>query len=197
MTISVSPHEYNNLKLMYYWYACSCILMASWLVWLARVKGWRWPAFGLTVASVFTGMLAVHTELVLRWEIFTRADVQAAVFAKAMTPPQARWLTGLNHNQPIASLAGRTIILGYTGWIASHGYDVSQREADVREMYAGTPRTKALLQQYDVDYIYLSGWEKSQLRANEAWLDANFPRVYDVEGLKIYDTRRQRPDAAG
>jgi hypothetical protein len=190
LAVSVSPHEYNNLKLMYYWYAMSCILLAAWLVRMARVKGWRWTALGLTLASVLTGLLTVHTEERLEWEIFSNADVQVAVFAVSQTPPQARWLTGLNHNQPIASLAGRTIVLGYTGWIVSHGYDISQREADVREMYAGTVRSRDLLRQYGVDYVYLGGWERHELKANQAWFDGAFPAVYDVDGLKIYDLRR-------
>jgi hypothetical protein len=187
MTISVSPHEYNNLKLMYYWYAVSCVLIAAWLVTLARVKGRRWTAFGLSVVSVLTGLLSGHAEAVLKWEIFSNADVQASVFVKHMTPPDALWLTGLNHNQPIASLTGRTIVLGYTGWIVSHGYDVTRREADVRAMYAGGPKAAALLAQYKVDYVYLGAWERQELKGNNAWYAATYPAVYDVDGLKIYE----------
>jgi hypothetical protein len=187
LTISVSPHEYNNLKLMYFWYALSSVLIAAWLVTLGRVKGRPWTAFSLSVVCVLTGLLSLHAEAVLKWEIFSNADVQASVFVKHMTPPNALWLTGLNHNQPIASLAGRTIVLGYTGWIVSHGYDVGRREADVRTMYTGGPKAAALLAQYKVDYVYMGPWEKKELKGNDAWYAARYPAVYDVDGLRIYE----------
>jgi hypothetical protein len=192
LTVSVSPHEYNNLKLMYYWYALTCILLASWLVHLGRIQGRRWAAFGLTIGCVLTGLLTVHNEATTRWEIFSNADVQAAVFATTMTPPKALWLTGQNHNQPIASLSGRTILLGYPGWIVSHGYDVSRQEADVRTMYAGGPDAAALLQRYAIDYVYIAWWEDRFAHANRDWFNRHFETVYNVDRVAIYDVHRPK-----
>lgn len=185
--VSVSPHEYNNLKLMYYWYAVTCILLASWLVHLARQRGRRWLAFGLTLGCVATGLVTVHNESATHWQIFTDAEVQAAVFATTTTPPKALWLTGQNHNQPIATLAGRQILLGYTGWIVSHGYDVSTRNADVTALYAGGPGVAALVQQYHLAYAYFGWYEKQFLHADKTWYRRHYRTIFDLGDITVFD----------
>ncbi|MBC7541349.1 MAG: hypothetical protein H7338_01315 [Candidatus Sericytochromatia bacterium] len=186
LTISVSPHEYNNLKLMYYWYAMSSILVAAWLVRRARVHGRRLTSCLMAVCCVLTGLLTVHAEEVLHWRIFSRDAMAVAAFAREQTPPKALFLTGLNHDQPLTTLAGRQVVLGYTGWIASHGYNVTRREADVKTMFTGTGTALGLMHHYGVNYVLIGPVEINTMGAQPAVFDRQFPVVYRQGEYTVY-----------
>nr|MDP9211871.1 hypothetical protein [bacterium] len=87
------------------------------------------------------------------------------------------WLTGQQVNNPVASLAGRRLVLGYTGWLWSYGLDFAQRESDVRRMYEGVPETPELLRQYRIDFVMIGPSERADegYAVNEAFFRERYP----------------------
>lgn len=184
-----SPNDYDNLKLMYYWYAATCVLIAGWLVGLASTRCWLVPVAFAVVVSIASGVLALAYELQSKSVMFSRDEMAAAAFARENTGSRSLFLTAPSLHQPILSLAGRPIVRGATAWLWSHGYPFAEREADVRAIYSGRDDALELLRYYGVDYIYLGPRERAELNANPDFLERTFPSVYRSGEITIYDAR--------
>jgi hypothetical protein len=184
-----SPNDYDNLKLMYYWYAATCVLVAGWLIRLASMKRWRIPIVLAITVSMASGLLAVGFELRSKNLMFSRDEVAAATFARDHTASRSLFLTAPSLHQPILSLAGRAVVRGSTSWLWSHGYPFAEREGDVRTIYSGRDDALELLRYYGVDYIYLGPRERQDLKANDDFFERSFPSVYRSGEITIYDAR--------
>jgi hypothetical protein len=190
LIVAVSPNVYDNGKLMYYWYALTCILIASCLV---RLASNRWRAL-LAVLAVFvciaSGLAALQSEDLAVTVLFSDEQIAAAQFARDHTDPHAVFLAAPVINQPIQSLAGRRLLRGPTSWLWSHGYEFREREADVKRIYAGAPDALELLRYYDVDYVYVGDAERTQLSARDEVFKNNFNVAYSNDAVTIYDARK-------
>jgi hypothetical protein len=191
-----SPNDYDNLKLMIYWYAGTCVVIAAWLGRIARTRVGLTCSVVLVMVSILSGALAIVYEWRASKRIFDRDQVAAAEWAKHETAPHSLFVTAPSLHQPILSLAGRAVVRGPTAWLWSHGYPFAEREADVRAIYAGRDDAEELLRYYRVDYIYLGRSEVTDLRANGAFFDARFPAVYRAGDIAIYDVRKLGTDRA-
>jgi hypothetical protein len=60
----------------------------------------------------------------------------------------------------------------------------------VRRIYAGAADAAELLRFYHVDYVYLGDAERSDVKANAAFFDANLPAIYHSQTITIYDARK-------
>jgi hypothetical protein len=190
LTVVVSPNVFDNGKLTYYWHAVNSAFVARWLVSLARTKRLRMLlaplALLLALLCVLTGVAALHAESRASALLFSESDVKAARFAREGTSPRARFLTAPAFNHPALALAGRAVVRGPTDWLWAHGYEFRAREADVRRIYAGAPDALELLNYYGVDYVYLGEAERSGMRANAPFFDANLHAVYHDGNVTIY-----------
>jgi hypothetical protein len=184
-----SPNDYDNLKLMYYWYAATCVLVANWLAGLASRRLWQVPVLLAVVISISSGFLALVYEWQSKSFMFSREEVAAATFVREKTAPRALFLTAPALHQPILSLAGRPVVRGATAWLWSHGYPFAERESDVRAIYSGRDDARELLRYYGVDYIYLGHRERDDLKANEHFFEQTFPIFYRTAYITIYDAR--------
>jgi hypothetical protein len=196
LLLTFSPNDYDNLKLMYYWYAATCVLIAGWLVGLAAKKQWRIPVLLAVFISIASGALALIYELRSSSLMFSRDEAAAAAFVREKTAPRSLFLTAPSLHQPILSLAGRSIVRGATAWLWSHGYPFAEREADVRAIYAGREDAVELLRYYGIDYVYLGPRERVDLKANPDFFARTFPTVYRSGEITIYDARERDSDPA-
>lgn len=185
----LSPNDYDNLKLMYVWYAPTCVLIGMWLARLSR-KRWLAPLVAVTlVVSTASGGLAVRRGMIEREMMFTAEQAQAAAYVRHHTPPRAMFLAAPIFHQPVLNLAGRPVVRGVTDWLWSHGYNFQEREADVRRIYAGTEDAAELLRYYRVDYVYLGEAERVDMKADAAFFDSRYAVLYRSPSITIYDTR--------
>lgn len=189
LLIVTSPNDFDNIKLIYYWYAMTCILNACWLVSLASEHGQRVLAALLFIASIATGVLALQYERLDRKLLFSDEELAVAAFVRQHTEPRALFLTAPAFNQSVLCLAGRPVLRANTDWLWSHGYEFQEREADVKTIYAGEAEALALLRYYGVKYVYLGQQERDGLRARQGFFDQNFPVLFRSANIAIYDTR--------
>lgn len=184
--VMVTPHDYDNIKLLYYWFGLSCIIIADWLVKLARERRQYFLAALLVFASVASAILSLQHESQIHWRSFSATEMAAAEYVTKNTAPKSVFLTAPQHNQPILCLSGRSILMGYGGWLWTHGYQSQQRESDIRKIYAGDPQAAELLRQYQVDYIYLSPAETGTFSTDLGFLNQTFPVFYRNGEITIY-----------
>ena len=202
--------DWDNTKLFVYWYLGAALLIATLVVrWWRR--WWRGAAAAAVISTVLLTGLLVLARL-LPWtpvdhsvggpySTATATDVGLAAQVASATPANAIFLTEGKPNDPVLTLAGRTAVLGYYGWLWSYGTDFGSRPQDVRTMLEGChnqPRAGCavfpLLRTYRVDYVEIddrignAGVFDTQV--DTAWWAAQgFAVVARSDHITVYDVR--------
>jgi hypothetical protein len=122
--------------------------------------------------------------------MFTTEDLQLAEYVREQTPKDAVFLTSDRHNHPIPCLAGRRIVMGYRGWLWTHGIDYHIREDNVLRIYRGLSDVDGLLKQYDVSYVLLERNRTTQFPQNELGLRSRFLRVYESQNFVLLKVKQ-------
>ena len=113
------------------------------------------------------------------YQAYTADDIAVADFVRAQTPEHSVFMTGNQHLNPVASLAGRTIVCGSDLYLYYHGFTTTGRKAEVQAFYENPQGNAALLTKYGVRYIYVSAWERAKYAVDEAALRALYPLMYE------------------
>lgn len=183
------PNDYDNNKLFYLWYMFSVIVVSAFLVDLYRrmeANLGRDLLLGMLImAGVYSGSLCIGREINSRYVQFDRYGVAAAEFAAQHTAKDALFLTANFHNNPIAALAGRNILLGSPCFVYFHGLNYQDRATQIQTMFVDKGRFQELSRQYGVDYVYLSNYERDQFHVLPNYFQ-EYPQVYANEQVSIY-----------
>jgi hypothetical protein len=174
------PHDYDNLKLMFWWFLMSCVvtsLMLDVFIRRSHLPGLLLSSI-LVATMIATGSVAVWREVHLSWRMFSSEDIALAQFVKDHTGADAIFLTSDRHNGPVSCLAGRRIVMGYRGWLWTHGLDYRVRERDVTDMFRGSEQAVDLLGQYRVDYVLIEQDKIKEFREDPEFFKRHFPVVY-------------------
>lgn len=194
------PNDYDNNKLLFVWHLLGCVLVAG-LLWKfsagalramgagggghTRRRPLRLAAAGLLVVlATFGSVLTMGRELVSEYQQFSADAIAAGQWAKEETDPHALFLTGTQHINAVASLAGRTVLCGSPSYLYYHGLKYGEQQAAAKAMYE-TP-SAALLAEWGVDYVVFSGFERSEFAADEGWYQRNCAQVFRQGEYVIY-----------
>ncbi len=182
------PNDYDNNKLLFVWHLLGCILVAGLLFRLVKKLPKRAAGAALAGALVFLAtfgsVLTVGRELVSEYQQFSADAIAAGEWAKEETGPHALFLTGTQHINAVASLAGRTVLCGSPSYLYYHGLDYAGQQAAAKAMYE-TPGA-ALLEEWGVDYVVFSGYERSEFAADEGWYQRNCAEVFRQGEYVVY-----------
>ena len=201
--------DWDNTKLFAYWQLGAALLAGAWIVAWFRRRGWRAVAAVVALVSLIgTGSLSMLRYL--PWTSpanspgpYTWASADALRFAAAVetaTPRDAVFVTAFEPvgavNDPVVTIAGRSTVLGYVGWLNSYGTDFGTRVEDVRTIYAGCPGgdpgcpVYGLLHRYRVDFVRIGPPEIEQFQPDRTWWNGRYPVVARGDGTVVYDVRR-------
>ena len=190
--VAFSPNTYDNNKLLYIAYAFFCCISADYGYALyrrcRRIKGAVFYGTVFLCCCSVSSVLTIGREVVSDYTVYSNAHVEAAEFVDQNTPPDAVFLTNDRHVNEVAALAGRNIVSGSGSWLATHGIYDGDRAADVKNMYESPETSQELFQEYGVDYIMISSWERGSYDVQEEKFDAMFECIYHGNGdeIKIY-----------
>jgi hypothetical protein len=188
--IKFQPWDWDNSKLLVFWYMASAVAVGAVLVRLARAH-----LFGGVVAAaiwlslVASGVLSLMQFLPpqgLAYVWFSSEEVQLAAQVRAQTAAKAVFVTGEEPNNPIADLAGRSVLMSYPGWLWSYGINYERRQADIARIYKGGPSSLSLLSQYHVDYIVIGPNERSAFQPDVNYFNAQFRLLLRTPHYDIY-----------
>jgi hypothetical protein len=192
------PWVWDNHKMMVYWFLAVCIMVAALLhkLW-CKTPGnipLRFLIASVTASVLLSGLLLNLQELLGkdRHGLLSTEEVMLAEAVRELTPPHAIFVVGLQNNHPVPTLAGREILMGYPGWLWTHGLDVSERERDVRAIYAMKPNTSQLLAKYNVDYVVIGPDESANLKANAAAYRTRYPLLLRTQSYEIFSVKEDR-----
>ena len=138
------------------------------------------------LASTLSGALTIGREIVSDYQLFSADNVGAAAWIEANTPRDAVVLTGYQHNNPVAALAGRDIVCGTPSYLFFHGIAYAAPMHDARTMYERPADSAELFERYDVSYVYGSSYERADYEVDEAWFADNCRLEYAAGDVCIY-----------
>lgn len=150
------PFEYDNLKLIYWVYVVGGFFIAHLALEVVR----RFPVLLAVVVPValvvaVPGLLAIARDLTARDQFASPDDIELADWAGANTPVDAVFAGADRPNLSVATLAGRSLVLGYRGWLYNFNVPYDAREAAVRAGFAGRFDDPGL-RQFGADYLVVS-----------------------------------------
>jgi hypothetical protein len=196
--MKLAPWIWDNIKVLFYWYVASIPLVAYFLAyWFNRKSKLRWLAVGLLATLLLSGVLDVVRIIANTVEMreFTRDGMATAKLIAQVASPQAVVLHAPTFDSPVF-LTGKRSLLGFPGWIWSRGLDTTERENDIRKIYAGGPEAAALLERYQVDYAIIGPQEHSFMSMNHTPINQEFwshyPLMSRIGDYQLYKVERGR-----
>ncbi len=188
--IVFQPNVYDNNKLLYVAYLLLCLAAADYGVeWYRHLKefgGAKWFAGLFLVLATLSAVLTLGREAVSDYQLYGASEVQMAQYVEEHTEPDAVILTYHNHNNAVASLTGRNIVCGADAFLYFHGYDTTERKADIRKMYEYPAENMDLFTKYEVSYVVVSGYERANYAVDEAKIKEMFELVFTQGDVQLY-----------
>ncbi len=187
----LAPWLWDNIKVLSYWWLGSVPVVALVLarLWAGRPAA-RIGAVVLAVVLMGAGALDIARATVgTAYQEFDRDGVAFAQMIRDRTPPEAVILTTPTYNTPVF-LTGRRVFMGYAGFLWANGLPFTEREQDLRAIYAGGPDAETLLQRGDISYIVLGPQERREVSPNEAFL-ARFPVVAEAGEYRLLEVPQE------
>ena len=188
--IKFQPWDWDNSKLLVFWYMASAVAVGAVLLRLARAHAaGAVIAAAIWVSLVASGVLSLMQYLPPQgpaYVWFTTEEVQLAAQVRQQTPPKAVFVTGEQPNNPIADLAGRSVLMSYPGWLWSYGINYTQREADLARIYNGGPQALDLLHHYHADFVVIGPNETTTYHPNVAYFGTQFRLLIHTPTYAIY-----------
>jgi hypothetical protein len=188
--IKFQPWDWDNSKLLVFWYLASAVAVGAilWRLARAHLVG-AVLAAGIWLSLVASGVLSLMQFLPPQgpaYVWFTTEEVQLAADVRRETPPTAVFVTGEEPTNPIADLAGRPVLMSYPGWLWSYGINYTQREADLARIYNGGAGVLALLRHYHASYVVIGPNERATYRPNTAFFNAQFRLALHTPNYDVY-----------
>ena len=191
--VKFQPWYFDNYKLLIHWLLLTCTVAPLAFLWVREFQGRTKTVVAVVLAAVLFGStifgLVTHASMLeQRYVIWPEEEIALAAWVCENTPPDTLFLTSTSHNHPIPSLTGRARVMGYEGWLWTHGIprtSMNARKADVKAMYKGD---YSLLQEYGVDCICIGPHERNFAKENNFDLNESsfederrFELIYDEE----------------
>lgn len=189
-TAKLAPWEWDNIKILIYWFVGSLPLIALLVAWLwERERIFKFVAAACFVVLIFAGALDVWRTASgqISSRVFDYEAVRVANEIKQKSAPSALFVNAPTYNSAIV-LSGRRSLMRYSGHLSSHGIDYGAREEDVRRIYQGGGVAEILLRKYGVDYILVSPEEQNNLSPNDAFF-AKFPLLAETGQYRVYKVK--------
>jgi len=194
----IQPWLWDNTKIFFWAYFALAIPVAAYLnfLWQSRLRYSKVAVLFLVpllvgASAVDLFRLASDTRSYdLMW---TKDEIELGELFRQKTSPRARVATASVPHHWASGISGRQILMGYPGWLWSHGVDSTQRDQEMRTLYQGTVDTPGLLDELRVDYVVIGPHERRQYRVNEDFFRSSYPLLLQFKDTRIYQIQDKPP----
>ncbi len=189
--VKLAPWEWDNIKVLIYWFVGSLPFAAFCLAWLwNKDRIFKIIAVGCLVVLTFSGALDVWRVVAkqINYKVFDKDAVAISQQIKQKTPPNALFLNAPTYNSAVV-LSGRRSLMRYSGHLSSYGIDYQERETEVKKIYSGDPAAEILLTKYGIEYVLISPEEKSNLTVNEEFF-RRYPVAAEAGQYRVYQVKK-------
>ncbi len=186
----LAPWEWDNIKVLIYWFVGSIPLMALAIAWAWEQTGLaKIAAAACFVVLTLGGALDVWRTASgqIKTKVFDREAMQVAAGIKQKTGPNALFLNAPTYNSAVV-LSGRRSLMRYSGHLSSHGIDYLPREDDVKRIYEGGGVAEILMRKYNIEYVLISPEEINSMKANEDFF-RKYPVITEAGQYRVYKVK--------
>lgn len=188
--LKLAPWEFDNIKVLFYWYLASAPLVALLLARLLRSRRvlWRGAALALVLSLTFTGVVDVWRVLSRSQEYseYDRDGLDLTQLIREATPPNAVILNAPVHNHPVL-LAGRRSTLGYAETVWTHGIDSDARRDEVIKIYEGVPDAERMLAALGVQYAVVGPAERELIPNLDEEFFGRYHLIGEAGAARLYE----------
>ncbi len=193
--IKMAPWQWDNVKVLIYWFIGSIPFVALVLAWM-----WRKDAIMKLIAAacfavlILAGALDVYRVVSqqISMQVFERDAVEIAEHIKKRTAPDALFLNAPTYNSA-AVLTGRRSFMRFTGHLTSHGIDITERENDLKRIYEGDATADILLRKNGIEYVLITPRERDYMLEKGSAVNEEFftkyPLLVQVGQYKVYKVK--------
>ncbi len=190
-----APWEWDNIKVLIYWFVGSIPFVALFLAWMwEKDKIFKAVSVACLIILTLAGALDVWrtTSGQMRNGIYDADAVKIAEELKEEVKPNALFLNAPTYNSAVV-LTGRPSLMRYIGHLSSHGIDYVERENDLKRIYLGEASADILLKKYGIDYVLISPKEREYFgqfsqQVNEQYFQ-KYPIVAIAGQYKVYKVK--------
>jgi cadmium resistance protein CadD (predicted permease) len=181
-SMKLAPWEWDNIKVLIYWFVGSIPFVAFALAWIYN-KG---KVFKFVAAACLLVLIAAGATDVWRvvsrqisYAVFPPDAIKIAEQIKAKTEPNAQFLNAPTFNTAVV-LSGRRSMMRYLGHLSSHGIDYTEREIDLQRIYEGNATADIFIRKYGIEYVLISPEERAYTGSNHLPLNEEYFQKYPV-----------------
>lgn len=190
--VQFQPWDFDDNKLLIYFLFFAAPLM----VWALKYSLRNYHKIFVTILILisilitFSGIFDIYHRLKIAKQdlpvVFNGEDIKLADYIRSNIDENVLILTGTSHKNPVDSLAGRKVLLGYGGWLWTRGINYGKRQKEIADFFKSPTRESSLFRDYPIGYILYDESVKVQFGANSASLDKLFDRVYESGEYILY-----------
>jgi hypothetical protein len=181
------PWDFDNIKLFMYWYFTAAVLSAAFFVNFFSAGHWQKMVVIVgIVLMVLSGGLDVWRILTgsgVSYPIYGMEAIKMADFVKTNTPTDAVFISADKFDNPVVSLAGRKVVMGFSPWLWTYGLNYSSRQQFISNVLAGNLNNNEL-KKYQAGYIVL--FPNVSYTQNQQYFDDHHQLIYNQDGYRIY-----------
>ncbi len=191
-TIKFQPWDFDNNKILVYWQLFAApIVVYFFAKLLANKKARRLILLGLfTILVISSGVVDMIPRIFKNRSqmpiIFDVAAQKTAKYIRENIDEQDLILTGISHLNPVASLAGRSVLVGYPGWLWTRGINYGSREASLRNFYQNPTQSDKLLKDFPIKYILFDSTVQYDFNTQKDKFDQIFNKVFEAGDYALY-----------
>ena len=190
--VRFQPWDYDNNKILVYFQFFAApaiaglfIVTGEWKKWIG-VAAWS-ILFPLCIYSGVIDQLPRLAVKAYRQPVIFNIDARAmAEYIRANVPDSDVIATTSSHLNPVDSLAGHVVLVGYPGWLWTRGINYSVRENDLKNLYSNPAGNTDILRKYDIRYILLDPSVRNDWHADDAVLSSLFRVVHTDGAYTLY-----------
>ncbi|MFA6295444.1 MAG: hypothetical protein WC666_03395 [Candidatus Paceibacterota bacterium] len=190
--IKFQPWDFDNNKLLVYF----LFFTASFIIWLLSyilrnhkyIKGV--VITGVLILSTYSCVVEVTPRLLIAKKdlpiVFSNDAQLMAEYIRLNTDENNMILTSTTHRNPVSSLAGRQVVVGYPGWLWTRGINYSARENEVMSFYRSPNLNSTLFEEFPISYILIDDTAVKDYKADVATFDHIFTKVFEAGDYILY-----------
>jgi hypothetical protein len=193
--IVLQPWDWDNTKFFIFWALLGSVMVGGLVGALFKRGPSGLVAAVVVLALVVVGGIAGALDLaraadptVSSYQFTDAKGVQVADWVRGHTSSNAIFAVADEHNNPIPTLAGRRVMIGYPGWLWTYGLgDYVQKGADEKLILQGAPDALDLVDKYRVGYVLIGPQELADpWNADRAFWEQNGTVVYNNGEYTVY-----------
>jgi len=190
--IRFQPWDFDNNKIFVYFQFFAAPVIVALFIWVAKFSKLV-GLIGLLIfvlAVTFTGVLDQIPRVLVKTEqipvIFGSDSIAMAEFIKKNVSQNEKIITTSTHLNPVSSLAGRPVMVGYPGWLWTRGINYSVREGNLKSYYSNPLTNTNIPILYGANFVLVDPTAIYDWKADTTAFDSRFKLLFRSGQYSLY-----------